>query len=62
MICHAHLCTAVQSPYLLPWMNHLWAGLWTGLVYTTSLLLALNFVDLQEPFDYEEPGHLLEFR
>ncbi|WIA38773.1 hypothetical protein OEZ86_002065 [Tetradesmus obliquus] len=51
-----------SSPYLLPWMNHLWTGLWTGLVYTTSLLLALNFVQLEEPLDYEEPSRFMAFR
>jgi hypothetical protein len=43
-------------------MNHLWSGLWTGLVYTTSLLLALNYVQLEEPYDYEVPGRWMAFR
>jgi hypothetical protein len=43
-------------------MNHLWAGLWTGLVYTTSLQLALNYVEIEEPFDYEVPSKWMEFR
>lgn len=52
----------LQSPYLLPWMNHLWTGLWTALVYTTALLLALNYIKIEEPWDYEVPGTELVFR
>lgn len=40
----AAACTCcVQSPYLLPWMNHLWTGLWLSLVYTTGLQLSLQY-------------------
>jgi hypothetical protein len=52
----------VQSPYLVPWMNHLWSGLWTGLVYTTSLLLVLKYIEVPEPFDYEVPSQWMKFR
>lgn len=27
-------------------MNHLWSGLWSGLVYTTAVLLVLNYQEV----------------
>lgn len=34
---------ALQSPFLLPWMNHLWSGLWASILYTTLLQLLLHY-------------------
>jgi hypothetical protein len=52
----------MQSPYLLPWMNHLWTGLWCTLVYMTGLQLVLHYYQLEEPFDLEVPSVQLAFQ
>lgn len=43
-------------------MNHLWTGLWSALVYTTAILLTLNYYQPPEPFSLEVPGTELPFR
>lgn len=55
MLLPAHM----QSPYLLPWMNHLWTGLWVSLVYTTGLQLVLHYA---APPNLGMPGAELAFR
>ena len=42
----------LQSPYLRPWLNNIWSGLWFGLVYTTALLLALNYHEVAPEHEY----------
>lgn len=42
---------ALQVPYYYTWLNHIWLGLWTGIVYTCALLVALAFSQLQDPID-----------
>jgi hypothetical protein len=51
-----------QSPYLLPWMNHLWTGLWTALVYTTGIQLVMHYYSPAEPWNLEIPSPLLAYR
>jgi hypothetical protein len=56
------LCPALQSPYLLPWMNHLWTGLWTSLVYTMGLQLVVQYYVPAVPWDVVGPDAELAFR
>lgn len=33
----------MQVPYYHDWMNYTWVGLWFGIVYTTGLLVFIEY-------------------
>lgn len=37
----------------MPWVNHLWTGLWCSLTYTTALLVALSYHPAPIPEQYK---------
>jgi hypothetical protein len=43
LYCLCHCCTATQVPYYYDQVNAVWSGLWAGILYTTVLLVVLDY-------------------